>query len=388
MKLPARLANRTGSRSLTGAMTAGLGSGTPPSVSIKGGVFTLVDSGGEKIPIEGKLDCVIFDVNLEVPIQRVFWGLDEHSQPRAFSEGAQAPPVCFSDNGIGASAQASEPQSASCQSCAMNRFDWVSKIDPSKKTKACNAIKKLAIYPVYGDLDAEGVYQASEWLKFPFLLRVPIMSHDNLRVYGQKFAGQKFDVSDVVTRIGFVHGRVGVLDFEAVGFTDDVTEALIQSFIAEHKGDALIGRGDVPWNGQRAAEIEAPRTVGKAPELAASYGQGSQGTAVQQTDPHKQTAQQADPTKPKRGRPPATPKPAAQSAPAAPPQSNGGNGIPPFLRRPSAPVAQTQGAQQPGPFAPPTPPAPAASSHGIVSNVPAPSGEMEKALKSVFGLKT
>src|SRR6266702_2945046 len=112
-QLPARFANRTGRRQLATAVTAGLGAASPPYVSIEGGAFTLVDAGGNKQPVETKhLDCVIFDTNTEVGIQRVFWGNKPYNPA-----GGSVPPVCFSDNGIGASRNAQEPQSASCQAC-------------------------------------------------------------------------------------------------------------------------------------------------------------------------------------------------------------------------------------------------------------------------------
>ena len=118
---------------------AGLGSAAPPYVSTKGGAFTLIDSTGNEKPIETRyLDCVMID--MQIPgeggpkVERVFWGLDDKNQPRGYDEGSSLPPECFSDNGIGASAAATSPQSASCQACPMNRFDWVSKRDATKRT--------------------------------------------------------------------------------------------------------------------------------------------------------------------------------------------------------------------------------------------------------------
>src|ERR1700758_699396 len=254
--LPARFAGRQTRRNIVQAVTSGLGTAAPPYVSIKGGNFTLVDANGEEEPVETKwLDCVIFDTNLDVAIQRVFWGGKIYNPNASDYE----PPVCWSDNGIGASAQATEPQSQSCQTCPQNAWgSAVSKVT-GKPVKACHVIKKVAVLPIEGKVEADGTYTGVISYNFPFLLRVPVMSHDNLRAYGDKFKGQQFDVSDVVTRITFVHGQVGQLDFNAAGFTDEGTEALIQKFLAAHVTDGLVGRGDKPWTGALPApQQEAP----------------------------------------------------------------------------------------------------------------------------------
>ena len=115
--LPAHIANRQ-RKPILAAVSAGLGSASPPYVSIKGGSFTLVDANGEQEPIDSKyLDCVIFDVHETVAIQRVYWGKDRPFDPNA---DAYQAPVCFSDNGVGASVNAQEPQSTNCQTCPQN----------------------------------------------------------------------------------------------------------------------------------------------------------------------------------------------------------------------------------------------------------------------------
>lgn len=356
--LPARfLARNTAKRELATAVTAGLGMASPPYVSIKGGSFTLVDANGEQEPVETKyLDCVIFDTNLDVPIQRVFWG-DAKYNPNA--DNYQAP-ACWSDNGVGASAQATQPQSTSCMTCHQNTWgSAVSKVT-GKPVKACHAIKKVAVVPIEGKVGPDGTYGPDFTQEFPFLLRVPVMSHDNLRAYGDKFRGQQFDVSDVVTRITFVHGQVGQLDFAAAGFTDQATEDLVQKFLVSKVTDALVGRGDRPWTGALPPPKEeaerAPETVARQVAAPAAQAPATPFAPAQEDTPAPRT------------RKPRTPR--AEPAQAAPPAASPADtGLPPFLQR-----------QQPA--------APAAPAQAAIQQAPAPNAELENALANVFGLKT
>jgi hypothetical protein len=366
VQLPARFANRQNKRSVVAAVSEGLGMATPPYVSIKGGNFTLVDANGEQEPVETKhLDCVIIDTSLP---SRVYWG-DKKYNPNA---DTYEPPVCFSDNGIGASANSTLPQSQSCQTCPQNVWGSATSNITGKGVKACHIIKKVAIVPVEGKVSGDGSYVPEFTQDFPFLLRVPVMSHENLRAYSAKFAGQDFDVSDVVTRITFVHGQVGQLDFAAAGFTDQPTEDLVQKFLAAKLTDGLVGRGDVPWRGE-------VRQIERTPDQ--SFGQQSLPQA-------QQGAAQAQPAHPI---PPAAPTPfgaaggaaqepeapkrtrrtkAQMEADTAPQAQQVGSGIPPFLQRQATPAA------------------PNGLLGGIHTDAPAPNAELESALANVFGLKT
>jgi hypothetical protein len=340
-QLPAHILNRQ-RKPILAAVSAGLGSASPPYVSIKGGAFTLIDANGEQEPIDSKyLDCVIFDVHETVAIQRVFWGLDAQGRPKPFDPNSDSyeAPTCFSDNGVGASVNSQEPQSTNCNTCKWNVWGSATSRVTGKPTKACGATKKVVVLVPGWDT--------------PFLLRVPVMSHDNLRAYSSKFAGQQFDVSDIVTRISFVHGQVGQLDFDAApqGFIDEATAKRIEDLLSRHVTDPLVGRGDVAVQGQ----IATPAQTQALPQQAQA--------AVQQTVGQASPFQQAEPAKP--ARKPRTPK--AEPAPA----QAGDENIPPFLRR---------AAEQP--------PAQTEKNTGIVNNAPPPNDELQAALANVFGLPT
>lgn len=368
VQLPARFAGRTQKRNLVQAVSAGLGMASPPYVSIQGGGFTLVDANGEKEPIETKhLDCVIFDVNMDVPVQRVYWDPAKPYNPKA---GTYEAPSCWSDNGVGASQNAAVPQSQSCMTCKQNEWGSATSKLTGKPVKACHVIKKIAVVPVFGQIGPDGSsYVPNEICDFPFLLRVPVMSHENLRAYSAKFAGQEFDVSDVVTRINFVPGETGMLDFAAAGFTDQPTEDLIQKFLAGKLTDALVGRGDVPWRG----EVRPLAAGGDEP----SRPLPPSTTAAQIASPMPSSSTGAAPFAASAEPPKRTRRTKAQieaDAAAQAPAQTGGTvgGIPPFLQR-AAPVAA---------------PATAQPTHGITPGAPAPNAELESALANVFGLPT
>src|SRR5262249_40445874 len=133
-----------------------------PYISIEGQSFTLVDENGVERQIPTPfLDCAIID--LTDVVSRVFWGTEDGnygSPVKMYRKGdAFAPPICFSDNGIGASSQAQEPQATRCKGCQWN--EWNSSISrmTGKGVPACGSTKKVAVY-IPG-------------INFPFLLRVP-----------------------------------------------------------------------------------------------------------------------------------------------------------------------------------------------------------------------
>jgi hypothetical protein len=260
MELPERFKNREGPRrEITGSVVAGLSGGSIPSLSIEGNVFTLIDSSGERVAIETKyVDVVIIDVNKHVPIQRVFYGVGNK-----YDANNPSVPLCFSDNGVGASSNAREPQSDNCKTCP--QAQWDSAVGRGGKgVPACKIYKKLAVLPLDGD---QRLYD------FPFQLRVPVMSHAALQAYGNKFqqieARGKFDVSDVITRISFKHGVQQQLEFEVrkeFPWVTDELDVFIDKLLDSKITDALVGRNDVPIQGQLSrpiSQLSGPEKAGK-----------------------------------------------------------------------------------------------------------------------------
>jgi hypothetical protein len=376
-QLPVHLQNRQ-RRDLVGAALGGLNTGSPPHISIAGNRFTLVDDAGNEKPVNTlNLDVCVIDANPVV--SKVYF---DENKPFVQGEDNSGPPICWSDNGIGASAQATQPQNTSCQLCPKNA--WKSK----GNGKLCADVKKLAVIVPGVDM--------------VFLLRIPPASLKNLAKYTQTLAGHGVDLPDALTRLEFE--SQGILKFTPVGYVDEATATATDKVIAAKATDILIGRNDRAWGGQADAQKAAyaqqqerpaieqakPAAQPMAPppqpfggQVATPFGGGASTAAppsteqaqpftphgargVSPSDPFAQpsTSSPTDVTPPKRGRGPNKPK--AESAPAE-------DGIPPFLQR-NPPAAAA--------------PAPNPTQFGMQQNPPAPDAGITAALDAAFRLPT
>jgi len=390
---------------------AGLQVRSPPYVSIQGGAFTLVDAGGNKVPWPlPYIDCVIVDVS---PVMsRVFWGVDEHGYVTSFDPMAQAygPPICFSDNGVGASARAPKPQATRCDGCQWSVWGSAISRRDNQGIPACSSMKKLGLF-IHG-----ATPEGKEW---PFLLRVPIMSREDLDRYLVSFVGHQFDVNRVWTRISFVHGLQGRITFDTTytfdkrySFIDPTTAAITKRIMDARMTDELVGRNDVVWQGP-AMIASTPTPALTQPSNPSTPGGGT----LPPTAAPPPTAPAAPPvglpTPPAAGAPPP-----AQAAPGAPQGRGRGrpkkaDGQVPAVVPPPAPVAPAGAAPMPPPpptpaasglpappsFAmPPAPPGtvqapvqgtvapPPTAPFGVVTNPPGPPNEMQAALSRTFGV--
>lgn len=386
-QLPAHLQNRQ-RRDLVGAALGGLNTGSPPHISIAGNRFTLVDDAGNEKPVQTLyLDVCVIDANASV--SKIFFDPRVPFEPGGDNSN---PPICWSDNGIGASAQASSPQNTSCQLCPQNAWGSATSKATGKPTKACNDVKKLAVIVPGMDM--------------VFLLRIPPASLKHLAKYTQTLAGHGVDLPDAVTRLEFE--SQGILKFTPMGYVDAQTAAATDKAIAAKATDLLIGRNDRPWGGagdaQKLAYAQTAQSVltppvpsgiaqqaqpmtpppqpfgGQQAAPAAPFAQTAPPVAptatgagfvtatAPATDPFGQagTSSQTEPTPAKRTRGPNKPKGDAAPAPAD-------DGIPPFLRR-----------DPPQPVAPPVNP----TQFGMQQNPAAPDAGVQAALDAAFRLPT
>lgn len=348
-QLPAHIANRQ-RRNLVADAAAGINVGQGPHISIKDNRFTLVDGAGNERQLQTLyIDLCIIDVNRSV--SKIFF------DPRVpYTPGNEGqPPVCFSDNGVGASARASQPQSTSCGACQWNA--WGSKHNAAgEQIKACSDVKKVAVV-VPGETQV-------------FMLRIPPASLKNFAAYSATLASHGVDLPDVLTRAGFA--SQGVLNFTPMGYIDEATAAMGDRAMEAQATVQMLGKNDQPWDGQqRQAPQLAPPPQQAAPALAPPTAQPApmfqQAAPAPQfmPPPVQQPAQQftpppaaaqmpaPEPTTAPRQRKPRTPKP-VEPAPSAPP----------FMAAPPSPASQTQ-APVAAPSAPPAAPVQAT-----------PSGEM------------
>lgn len=188
------------------------GTGGFPTVSIKGKVFTL-KRGDEKTLIT-KPDAKDEPASsLEVVILRAGPAGDKLAKvfyATGFSEGSDAKPSCYSNDGVKPSINAQDPQAKTCAGCPHNV--WGSHVsEDGKKGKACSDSKRLAIAPAG---------QISD----PMLLRVPAASLKALTAFGQQLAKRGVPYQAVVAKIGFDYTVAHpALTFKPVGFVDEGT---------------------------------------------------------------------------------------------------------------------------------------------------------------------
>ncbi len=374
-QVPAHIAARQ-KRDLVGAAIGGLNAGSPPHISIADNRFTLVDDAGNKKQLNTlNLDICVIDANPSV--SKIFF------DPRVpFEPGGDNanPPICWSDNGIGASAQAAQPQNASCQLCPHNAWGSATSKQTGKQTKACNDVKKIAV--VVPGID------------MVFLMRVPPASLKNWGKYCQTLGGHGVDLPDAITRVEFE--SQGVLKFTPMGYVDEATATFTDKAMAAKATDMLIGKNDRPWGGQgdaskvayaAAQALPAPVAAPAAPSpnsfapppapsaftppppAPSAFGAPAAAAAINGPFAPAASAHNPDPfagsaaAEAPKTRKPRTPKAAA---PAEAP------GIPPFLQRNPEPTA-------PAPAAP-------ANTFGMDPNPQSPPGGIEAALDAAFNL--
>ena len=189
------------------------GGGGYPTVSIKGKVFTL-KRGDEKTLITTQQDGEDVPArSLEVVILKAGPAGDKLSKvyyASGYTEGSDAKPLCYSNDGIAPGVNATEPQAKSCATCPKNV--WGSHVsEDGKKGKACSDSKRLAIAPA-GQVND------------PMLMRVPAASLKALTAFGQQLAKRGVPYQAVVAKIGFDYSVAHpALTFKPVGFVDEST---------------------------------------------------------------------------------------------------------------------------------------------------------------------
>jgi cell division protein FtsZ len=233
MERPAFL-DRLRTRTLTETAVDSFGSNLPPHVSIRANKFRLVDAAGQEKIIGDTLDVVIIDLNPKMT--RMFYGRD-------YQEDDTGPPKCWSDNGIGPSIQAREPQAPTCASCP--NAAWGSKISKvsGKPIPACAEGIKLAVVPTAGE-------------KMTFMLRVPPNSIVPFREFAKVCKGHKVEFTEIVTRLTFSDDQQGTLGFAPLDYLkDESVGEYILSVWESGATEALVGKTDKP---RPAGELPAP----------------------------------------------------------------------------------------------------------------------------------
>lgn len=255
-QLPAHL-QKYQTRDIGTTLSANLGSAMPPHVSIAGGRFTLVDASNNELP------GAWFDQKLGVYIDACIIDANDHLS-RTYFAGAYNPdaegvrPDCFSDNGIGPSVSASSPQARSCTPDPEGVFGckwavWGSHINQNgKRVPKCAEKQKIALLIPGFDM--------------VFLLAVPPKSGNHLRAYTELCKGNNINMADVLTRIYFLAGAVGELQFKGVSYIDEPMAIMRQAAWDEKKTDGIVGRLDTPRAaGSIAPPVQQPLITAQGP---------------------------------------------------------------------------------------------------------------------------
>lgn len=219
------------SRNLASTALTSIGSGAPPTLSIEGGRFTIIDATGQN-EIVGAMDPKIglyvdlVIVDLLERKSKIYYGAK-------YDASNPTPPQCWSDNGIAPSTQAGNPQAPTCASCPQNVIGSATGMK-GQGVRACHdQIKAAIVLPQYPDE--------------VFLLKIPPNSFKHFRVHSQWFEKNQTPMETVVTRVYFEQGVVGTLMFHALNYIQDETLFFnIRQMLEGKQTDSLVGRTDVP----------------------------------------------------------------------------------------------------------------------------------------------
>lgn len=226
-------------------LTANVGSGGFPVMSIKGKTFALV-KGGERETLMNPNDPDEVATSIHVVILKANPSLSKVWYAKGYVEGSDAKPDCFSHDGVVPDPSVEHPQSKKCTTCPKN--EWGSKItEDGKKGRACADSRRLAIANV-------------DTLDNPILLRAPAATLKPLAEYGTELAKRNIPYNAVLTKIGFdSEASSPKLTFKAVGFLSEPQYAQVQAVLEEDVVTSILGKaGEAPMpEGEAASEPEA-----------------------------------------------------------------------------------------------------------------------------------
>lgn len=169
-------------------------------VSIRGKGFRIKWRGDEHAiylpadPAQGIAPNTILKPFIDVVIVKASPVISKNLYPDGYAPGADAPPKCFSTDGVAPDAASEQKMAPSCATCPYNQ--WGSKILPDgRKAKMCQDLKRIAVVPL-ADVSNEG-------FGGPMLLRVPAGSLQSLNGFNEGLKKVNAPYFAVGTRISF-----------------------------------------------------------------------------------------------------------------------------------------------------------------------------------------
>lgn len=221
--LLARIAARKAAGVVRVNPATGLVSAQPQRISIEGNRFTMIKASGEAIEVN------------TLSIQGVVIGFNENASQMYYEEDFRPnqaeykPPTCYSDNGIGPSTNATNPQSATCDICP--RRAWGSAVSKltNKAKPACQKHRKLAfMWRMDGQIYRLAVTPGSfaNWAGLISMLGPDIM------------------LEDFVIEVSFA--GTGILAFKPVVETPDAALEVFEKARATQLYRDILGLDDKP----------------------------------------------------------------------------------------------------------------------------------------------
>lgn len=247
--LPAHLASMFGTTAASD-LTANVGNGGFPFLSIKGKVWTIVRGKDDRTVVtnadgdpRSSIEVVVIKANPH--LSKVYYA-------RGYEEGSDAKPDCYSTDGIAPAADCETPQAKKCAVCPHNQ--WGSKVtEQGGKGKACSDSRRIAVAPV-GQIND------------PMLVRVPAASLRPLAEYGSALAKKGIPYQAVVTKIGFdPEAASPKLTFKFVGFLSAEQAQQVKAVMDSDTVTQIIGgNGTVAVEDDAAAPTALPAPVVQA----------------------------------------------------------------------------------------------------------------------------
>lgn len=247
-----------------------LGAGIAASyavMGIKGKVWSVKFGGEEKQLLRDDGDGP--RNSIEVVIVKASPSISKIFYKNGYVDGANAPPDCWSGNGIVPDPSVQNKVCDTCANCPMNA--WGSRTtDAGKQAKACSDSRRIAVVPLDDMLN--------EAFGGPMLLRVPAASLKDLKAYGDLLSQYQYPYYGAATRIAFdsneafpkfVLSAIRPLDEAEAAIVKDLREdKRVATVIAENAATAAAGTA----TGATAAEVpkspfEQPVTAKVTPEV-------------------------------------------------------------------------------------------------------------------------
>jgi hypothetical protein len=216
------------------------GFGSLPKISIKGKQFRYEKDGVDVVlPAGNLLEVVILASDPPKGCAKSFYD-------KAYSNGADELPDCFSSDGITPDDFVDKPKSRSCAECPLNAFgSGKDQAGNPTKGKACGDHKNLFL--VLADDIGGAIYN----------LRVPATSLKGLSQFGRLLSKHGVGPQLVVTSLGFTNEVHPQLEFNCTRYLDEVeAPAAIARADSDELEMALPSKNKAPVDEAKVQTVE------------------------------------------------------------------------------------------------------------------------------------